>query len=85
MRDAMVSIGMGMFPQLYARAEFRQSEDVKLLVFEDRSERRDVGFYWCESSGRARHYLMLAEAVDNVAAQLGIGFRASKESVASIG
>ncbi|BDA87270.1 hyaluronan synthase (plasmid) [Aureimonas sp. SA4125] len=71
----MVSIGMGLslFPELYARAEFRQSDDVKLLEFGDWSERRDVGFYWREGSGRARHYLMLADAADGVAAQLGIG------------
>lgn len=70
----MVSIGMGMslFPQLYARAEFRQADDVKLLELEGWNERRDVGFCWREGSGRDRHYLALADAADAAAAQLGI-------------
>ncbi len=70
----MVSIGMGMslFPELYARAEFRNTEDVKLLELEDWDERRDVGFYWRESSGRIRHYLTLADAADRAASGLRI-------------
>jgi LysR family hydrogen peroxide-inducible transcriptional activator len=70
----MVSIGMGMslFPQLYARAEFRQTDDVKLLEFEDWSEPREVGFYWRENSGRRRHYEALADQADSAARVLGI-------------
>jgi LysR family hydrogen peroxide-inducible transcriptional activator len=70
----MVSIGMGLslFPELYARAEFRTGDDVRLLEFEDWSERREVGFYWRENSGRAGHYLALANAADLAASVLGI-------------
>ena len=70
----MVSIGMGLslFPELYARAEFRQGDDVKLLEFEDWSERREVGVYWREGSARERHYRAVAEASDRSAGHLGI-------------
>ncbi|MBO6727949.1 MAG: LysR family transcriptional regulator [Rhizobiaceae bacterium] len=70
----MVSIGMGMslFPELYARAEFREADDVRLLEVEGWNERRDVGLYWRDNSGRQRHYLALAEAADVAASGLGI-------------
>lgn len=70
----MVSIGMGcsLFPELYARAEFRHSDDVKLLTITDWSERRDVGFYWRESSGRQLHFEKLAAESDAAAIELGI-------------
>lgn len=70
----MVSIGMGLslFPELYARAELRTDDDVKLLEFEDWNERRDVGLYWREGSGRERHYRAIAGAADLVAAKLGL-------------
>jgi LysR family hydrogen peroxide-inducible transcriptional activator len=70
----MVSIGMGLslFPELYARAEFRAQDDVTLLEFEDWNEQRDVGLYWREGSGRERHYRALAGAADLVAATLGL-------------
>ncbi len=70
----MVSIGMGLslFPELYARAEFRADDDVKLLEFEDWNEQREVGLYWREGSGRERHYRAMAEAADLVAAALGL-------------
>ena len=68
----MVSIGMGLslFPELYAKAEFRAEDDVKLLEFEDWSEQRDVGLYWREGSGRERDYRAMADAADLVAATL---------------
>jgi LysR family hydrogen peroxide-inducible transcriptional activator len=71
----MVSIGMGLslFPELYARAEFRETDNVKLLSIEDWHERREVGFYWRDKSGRERHYLTLAETAVIAAQQLGIG------------
>jgi LysR family hydrogen peroxide-inducible transcriptional activator len=70
----MVSIGMGMslFPELYARAEFRQDDDVALLEIDGWEERRNVGLYWRESSGRQRHYIALAEAAAVAASSLGI-------------
>jgi LysR family hydrogen peroxide-inducible transcriptional activator len=71
----MVSIGMGLslFPELYARAEFRETDNVKLLTIADWHERREVGFYWREKSGRERHYLTLAETALMAARRLGIG------------
>ncbi|CAG1013653.1 MAG: hydrogen peroxide-inducible genes activator [Rhizobiaceae bacterium] len=68
----MVSIGMGLslFPQLYAKAEFRDDDDVKLLEFEDWNEQRDVGLYWREGSGREHHYRAVAETADLQAARL---------------
>jgi LysR family hydrogen peroxide-inducible transcriptional activator len=70
----MVSIGMGLslFPELYARAEFRAADDVRLLEFEDWNEQREVGLYWREGSGRERHYRAMAAAADVVAAALGL-------------
>lgn len=71
----MVSIGMGcsLFPELYARAEFRKDDDVKLLEITDWHERRDVGFYWRESSGRAKHYETLVAEAMKVARSLDLG------------
>lgn len=68
----MVSIGMGLslFPELYAKAEFRTGDDVTLLGFEDWSEQREVGLYWREGSGRERHYQAIADAADLVAVAL---------------
>lgn len=63
---------MWLFSELYARAEFRDTDDVKLLELEDWNERRDVGFYWRESSGGIRHYLTLADAADRAATGLRI-------------
>lgn len=70
----MVSIGMGcsLFPKLYARAEFRKDDDVKLLSIVDWEERREVGFYWRENSGRAKHYEILATEAMKVAKVLEI-------------
>jgi LysR family hydrogen peroxide-inducible transcriptional activator len=70
----MVSIGMGLsvFPELYARAEFRPQDDVRLIEFSDWKEQREVGLYWREGSGRERHYRALAEAADRVGAMLGL-------------
>lgn len=76
----MVSIGMGLslFPQLYARAEFRADDDVTLLEIEDWNEQREVGLYWREGSGRQGHYLSMADAADVVAATLGLAARSGE-------
>ena len=70
----MVSIGIGLslFPELYARAEFRPDDDVKLLEFEDWSEQREVGLYWRKGTGRQRHYRAMADAADLVAVTFGL-------------
>jgi LysR family transcriptional regulator, hydrogen peroxide-inducible genes activator len=73
----MVSIGMGLslFPELYARAEIREDDDVTLLEFEDWNEQREVGLYWRDGSGRERHYQAMADAAEVVAATLGLSAR----------
>jgi len=73
----MVSIGMGcsLFPELYARAEFRHAEDVHLLEILDWTNRREVGFYWRDNSGRKKHYETFADHGGHVAEILNIGDR----------
>jgi LysR family hydrogen peroxide-inducible transcriptional activator len=70
----MVSIGMGLsvFPELYARAEFRPQDDVRLVEFDDWNEQREVGLYWRAGSGREQHYRAMAEAADLTATTLGL-------------
>jgi len=71
----MVSIGMGcsLFPELYARAEFRNAEDVRLLEVSDWRETREVGVYFRATTGRAAHFEELAERAKNAARALGFG------------
>jgi LysR family transcriptional regulator, hydrogen peroxide-inducible genes activator len=68
----MVSIGMGcsLFPELYARAEFRNAEDVRLLEVTGWREMRTVGFYFRDNSGRRRHFEELAVEARRAAAVL---------------
>lgn len=68
----MVSIGMGcsLFPELYARAEFRNAEDVRLLEVTGWREMRTVGFYFRDNSGRRRHFEELAVEARKAAAVL---------------
>jgi LysR family hydrogen peroxide-inducible transcriptional activator len=70
----MVSIGMGcsLFPELYARSEFRNADDVRLVEIDNWRALRAVGFYWREGSGRQRHYESLADEADRAAADLSI-------------
>lgn len=70
----MISIGMGcsLFPELYARAEFRQSDDVRLVTIEDWQETRPIGLYFREHSGRDRHFEALAQEARRAAALLGL-------------
>ncbi len=70
----MVSIGMGLsvFPELYARAQFSSSRRRQAGEFDDWNEQREVGpLYWREASGREHHYRTLQEIADGVAASLG--------------
>ena len=48
------------------------SELQALLEIDGWEERRNVGLYWRESSGRQRHYIALAEAAAVAASSLGI-------------
>ncbi|HUO54817.1 MAG TPA: hydrogen peroxide-inducible genes activator [Rhodoblastus sp.] len=70
----MVSVGLGcsIFPELYARSEFRADDDVALKSVEGWSGAREVGLYWRESSGRVRHFEKLAEEAQIAAASLGL-------------
>ncbi|MGF7163666.1 LysR family hydrogen peroxide-inducible transcriptional activator [Rhodoligotrophos appendicifer] len=71
----MVSIGMGcsLFPELYARAEFRNAEDVHLLEVKDWSETRQVGVYFRATAGRVAHFQELAGRAKDAALALGVG------------
>jgi LysR family hydrogen peroxide-inducible transcriptional activator len=71
----MVSIGMGcsLFPELYARAEFRNAEDVHLLELENWSETRQIGICFRATTGRVEHFQEIAERAADAASKLGIG------------
>lgn len=71
----MVSIGMGcsVFPELYARAEFRNAEDVRLLEVNGWQATRTIGLYFRDASGRRRHFEELADKARRAADVLGIG------------
>lgn len=66
----MVSIGMGLsiFPELYARSEFREGDGVTLRPVSDWSGQRTIGFYWREGAGRAAYFEALAREADGIAA-----------------
>ncbi|MCB8839296.1 hydrogen peroxide-inducible genes activator [Aurantimonas sp. VKM B-3413] len=70
----MISIGMGcsLFPELYARAEFRQSDDVKLISIEDWRETRAIDLYFRDNSGRKRLFETLADEARRAASALGL-------------
>ena len=70
----MVSIGMGcsLFPELYARAELQNVEDVRLLEISGWTETRAVGLYFRQSSGRRDHFAALAAEAKRAAMTLGI-------------
>lgn len=70
----MVSVGMGcsIFPELYARSEFRADDDVVLKSLEGWSAERAVGMFWRDGSGRIRQYEKLATEAEIAAAALGI-------------
>lgn len=70
----MISIGMGtsLFPELYARAEFRNAEDVVLLEIKGWAEKRTFGLYFRETTGRRRHFDQLADEAKRAAAALGV-------------
>ncbi len=70
----MISIGMGLslFPELYARAEFRNAEDVALLEIKGWAERRTFGLYFRETTGRRRHFDKLADEARRAAEILDV-------------
>lgn len=68
----MIAIGMGcsLFPELYARAELRQADDVRVLIIEDWQETRPISLYFRETSGRRNHFETLAEDAQRAASTL---------------
>ena len=70
----MISIGMGcsLFPELYARAEFRQTDDVKLVTIEDWEETRAIDLYFRDNSGRRRLFETLTDEARRAASALGL-------------
>lgn len=70
----MITVGMGcsLFPELYARAEFRDATDVRLLVIEDWPSVREVGMYWRDNSGREAHFVRLLDEARRAAVRLDI-------------
>jgi LysR family hydrogen peroxide-inducible transcriptional activator len=70
----MISIGMGvsLFPELYARAEFRNADDVVLLEIKEWKEKRTFGLYFRETTGRRRHFDRLADEARRAAETLNV-------------
>lgn len=70
----MVVMGMGMslFPELYARSEFRVEDDVALLALDGWPTRRDVGYFWRAGNARAAQFEQLARESEATCADLGL-------------
>lgn len=70
----MISIGMGLslFPELYARSEFRNADDVILKPISDWDEMRTFGLYFRQATGRRRHFERLCEEARRAAATLEV-------------
>ncbi len=70
----MVSIGMGLsiFPDLYARAEFKDATDVRLKPVQDWAGERRFGFVWRAGAGRKAHFEALAQEARAVANEWGL-------------
>lgn len=69
----MVVMGMGMslFPELYARSEFRMEDDIALLTLDGWPASRDMGYFWRAGNGRAAQFEELAR--ESEAACVGLG------------
>lgn len=70
----MVLLGMGLslFPQLYARAELREDEDIVLLQIAGWPASRDMGYFWRAGSGRATQFESLAKESQRTCKTLGL-------------
>ncbi|MDE1567885.1 hydrogen peroxide-inducible genes activator [Aquabacter sp. P-9] len=70
----MVLMGMGMslFPELYARSEFRVEDHIALLTLDGWPARRDMGYFWRAGSGRAAQYEELARESEATCLALGL-------------
>ena len=70
----MVIMGMGLslFPELYARSEFRVQDHIALLKVEDWPATRDMGFFWRAGNNRAAHFDQLARESEGTCRELGL-------------
>lgn len=77
----MVSIGMGLsiFPDLYAKAELREAEDITLKQVSGWAGERTFGVFWRAGAGRQRHFEVLAEEAGVVADTLGLARNVSPD------
>ena len=82
----MVSIGMGcsLFPELYARAEFNNAKDVRLLTISGWQETRNVGLYFRSATGRKDHFEELAREARTAAHVLAIGSAWSEDDAVGV-
>ena len=70
----MVFMGMGLslFPELYARSEFRVEDDLVLLSVDGWEAIRTIGYFWRASNGRAAQFEQLARESEETCASLGL-------------
>lgn len=70
----MVIMGMGLslFPELYARSEFRVQDHIALLTVEGWPATRDMGFFWRAGNNRATHFDQLARESEGTCRELGL-------------
>lgn len=70
----MVVMGMGasLFPELYAKSEFRVQDHVALLQIDGWPASRDMGYIWRASNGRAAQFEELARESEQACAELGL-------------
>jgi LysR family hydrogen peroxide-inducible transcriptional activator len=73
----MVLMGMGLslFPELYARSEFRVEDDIALLTLDGWPASRDMGYFWRAGNGRARQFEQLASESEATCTALGLPAR----------
>ncbi|TCT08275.1 hydrogen peroxide-inducible genes activator [Aquabacter spiritensis] len=70
----MVLMGMGLslFPELYALSELGEGDDMVLLRLAGWPARREIGYFWRASNGRAPQFEQLARESDATRVALGL-------------
>ncbi|MFK8251817.1 type 2 periplasmic-binding domain-containing protein [Ancylobacter terrae] len=63
---------MSLFPELYARSEFRVDEDIVLLTLDGWPASRDIGYFCRAGSGRAAQFEELARGSEATCAAIGL-------------
>jgi LysR family hydrogen peroxide-inducible transcriptional activator len=71
-------MGLSLFPELYARSEFRVEDDIALLTVEGWEAIRTVGYFWRASNGRAPQFEQLARESEETCTKLGLRAGAPK-------